>query len=242
MKTDLKTHRGDHTSVRDGIPDGTYERLRDLIVHGKVSPGARIIETDVAERLGVSRTPVRAALQRLQQEGYISFTKRGRLTRASVAPLTRDDADELFGIVGALEGFAAARTAALPEEHRTRVAADLARLNDALQEVAASSRPDPHDMFDIDTSFHHRYVESAGGPRLLALLDAIKPQAERYIRLYTSALVDEIGTSVKEHSLIVKAIDRGDRAAARDSVRSNWANASERLSRVIDSVGERGSW
>ena len=49
-----------------------YRRLRELIVHGRLAPGARIIETEVAGKLGISRTPVRAALQRLQQEGYIS--------------------------------------------------------------------------------------------------------------------------------------------------------------------------
>ncbi|MFB6240160.1 MAG: GntR family transcriptional regulator, partial [Gemmatimonadota bacterium] len=49
----------------------TYTRLRELIVRGQLAPGSRIIETDVAERLGVSRTPVRSALQRLEQEGFI---------------------------------------------------------------------------------------------------------------------------------------------------------------------------
>jgi DNA-binding GntR family transcriptional regulator len=238
---DPRNPGGHGEPVGDTHRERTYERLRDLIVHGKLAPGARIIEADVAERLGVSRTPVRAALQRLQQEGYITFAQRGRLTRASVAPLTRDDAHELFGIVGALEGFAAARTASLPDEERTSVAADLSKLNASLLQVGSSSR-DPRSMFDLDSSFHHRYVETARGPRLLALLDAIKPQAERYIRLYTSALVDEIGTSVKEHEDIVEAIGRGDGEAARSAVATNWINASHRLSRVIDTVGERGSW
>ena len=129
----------------------------------------------------------------------------------------------------------------LPDEERTSVAADLSKLNASLLQVGSSSR-DPRSMFDLDSSFHHRYVETARGPRLLALLDAIKPQAERYIRLYTSALVDEIGTSVKEHEDIVEAIGRGDGEAARSAVATNWINASHRLSRVIDTVGERGSW
>ncbi len=219
-----------------------YERLRDLIVHGQLAPGAWIIESDVASRLGVSRTPVRAALQRLQQEGYVVINARGKQARAAVAPLTRDDARELFGIVGALEGLGAGRTAELPASRRDAAAADMEDLNGRLLEVAHSGRPDPGRIFDLDTAFHRRYVEAAGSRRLLNLHDAIKPQAERYIRLYTSALVNEIGTSVLEHDQILAAVRAGDAAAARDAARRNWANASDRLSRVIDTVGERGSW
>ncbi len=220
----------------------TYQQLRQLIVQGQLAPGTWIIESDIAERLGVSRTPVRAALQRLQQEGFISVSRRGRLARAAVAPLTRDDAEELFGIVGALEGFAAARTAALGDRDRAAVVAEMEALNSALLEAARASRPDPHRIFDLDTAFHHRYVHAAAGPRLVSLLDGIKPQAERYVRLYTSALIDEIGTSVQEHWAIVAAIDSADAPAAQDAVQHNWANASRRLSRIIDTLGERGSW
>ncbi|NNM33689.1 MAG: GntR family transcriptional regulator, partial [Gemmatimonadetes bacterium] len=49
-----------------------YERLRELIVRGRLAPGSRLIETEVAERLGLSRTPVRGAFQRLTQEGYVT--------------------------------------------------------------------------------------------------------------------------------------------------------------------------
>ncbi|MEJ2215142.1 MAG: GntR family transcriptional regulator [Gemmatimonadota bacterium] len=219
-----------------------YERLRQLIVHGQLAPGAWIIESDVADRLGLSRTPVRAALQRLHQEGYVTITRRGRQARAAVAPLTREDARELFGMVGAIEAFTAARTAELPDGPRAAAAETLAALNGALAEAAAASRPEPARIFDLDMTFHRHYVEVGGGPRTIALHDAIKPQSERYIRLYTSALIDEIGTSVKEHEAIVDAVRRGDVDAARDGVRINWANASGRLSGVIDTHGEKGSW
>ncbi|MCY3548496.1 MAG: GntR family transcriptional regulator [Gemmatimonadetes bacterium] len=77
-----------------------YQHLRELIVHGRLAPGSRLIETEVAERLGLSRTPVRSALQRLMQEGYISDPGTGRQSRPYVAPLTQDDAFELLHIVG----------------------------------------------------------------------------------------------------------------------------------------------
>ena len=88
-------------------PQQVYERLRELIIDGRLAPGTRIVETDVAARLGVSRTPVRGALQRLQQEGFVVDSPTLQQTRPTVAPLTSEDARELFLLVGALEGLAA---------------------------------------------------------------------------------------------------------------------------------------
>ena len=97
-------------------------------------------------------------------------------------------------------------------------------------------------LFDLDMAFHRAYVEGGAGPRLLALHEATKPQAERYIRLYISSLVDEISTSVGEHDVIVRRIESGDSAGAQQAVDENWQNAARRLSKVISALGERGSW
>lgn len=219
-----------------------YERLRDMIVHGGLAPGTRIIETEVADRLGVSRTPVRSALQRLQQEGYIVGSDRGQQSRPTVAALTKEDARELFGIVGELEGLAGRLAAVKPQKERARVTEDLTRVNAQLQAAFGAERPDHNQVFDLDMEFHRRFVEAGAGPRLLALHEAVKPQVERYERLYVSALVKEIRTSVEEHEAIIDGIRRGDPDAAQQAVQTNWRNAAERLSRVIASLGERGSW
>ena len=219
-----------------------YERLRELIVWGQLAPGSRIIESDVAERLRISRTPVRSALHRLQQEGYINASGGGRQLRLSVAPLTQHDARELFSIVGEVEGLAARKAAELPMSERRELIRTMAQFNNDLLEATLGPRPDRHRVFDLDTAFHRAYVDAAAGPRLVALHDSIKPQAERYIRLYISALADEIGQSVEEHAVIIATIQAGDAEAANHSVRTNWRNAAERLDTVIAAVGERGSW
>src|ERR1041385_372458 len=79
-------------------PDQVYIRLRDLIVQGSLAPGSRIVETEIATRLGVSRTPVREALQRLQQEGFVMGAPGAQQSRLTVAPLTRDDVYELLNV------------------------------------------------------------------------------------------------------------------------------------------------
>jgi DNA-binding GntR family transcriptional regulator len=220
----------------------TYRTLRDLIVRGRLAPGSRIIEAEVAARLDVSRTPIRAALLRLQREGYVVEAGDGRRTRLMVAPLTAGDAADLFDIVGEVEGLAGRYVAQLPARERGRLVAELSTINGDLRREAEKARPDGNLFYRLDNTFHRTYVEAAARARLLALHDAIKPQAERYIRVYVSALLDEMATSVAEHAVIVEAIGTGDPDAAQRAVQTNWRNAAVRLGRVIDSVGERGSW
>jgi DNA-binding GntR family transcriptional regulator len=219
-----------------------YERLRELIVHGQLAPGTRIVETDLAERLGVSRTPVRSAVQRLQQEGFLVPRGEGVQARPRVAPLTREDAGELFGIVGTLEGLAARRAAELPRKERANVVRELEAANRSLEKTPQESPESGNLFFERDQAFHAIYVAAGAGPRLRSLHDATKPQAERYIRLYVSTLYTEIGTSVREHEEIIQALDRGAPELAQKAVVTNWYNASLRLYKVIDVVGERGSW
>jgi DNA-binding GntR family transcriptional regulator len=226
--------------LRNDRVSQAYRQLRELIIWGRLAPGTRIIETDVANRLGVSRTPVRSALQRLQQEGYIVASGNGQQSRLAVAPLTREDARELFAIVGEVEALGAQWAAERAD--RVRTVRQLREINAELARSIQGSQPDHQRIFDLDQGFHRGYVEAGSGPRLLALHDAVKPQSERYVRLYISALVDEIGTSVDEHAVIVDAIERGDGAAAKDAVQINWRNASERLGGVIERLGERGIW
>jgi DNA-binding GntR family transcriptional regulator len=228
--------------ARSDRPKQVYEQLRQLIVHGRLAPGSRLVETDIATRFNVSRTPVRGALQRLQQEGYIVDSPSMRQSRPTVAPLTGEDAEELFDIVGELEGLAARLAARLPGVRRQALVKELTAINNDFRKTASSGRPDHNRLWDLDERFHKRYVEVAAGARLKGLHDSVKPQAERYERLYVSFLAGEIMTSVEEHDEIIGAIERGDGDAAKDAVQRNWHNAAERLGRVIERVGDRGKW
>jgi len=219
-----------------------YDQLRELIVHGRLAPGSRIIESDIADWLGLSRTPTRSALHRLQQEGYVVALDRTKERRLTVAPLTQSDAMELFQIVGRLEGMAAGATAERPAVERAEVVTRLRALNADLAAAGRATPADSPQLFDLDNAFHRAYMEAGAGARLLALHDAIKPQAERYARLYANYLVVEISPSVAEHEVINQSLEAGDPEATRRAVENNWRNAAKRLSRVIGTHGERGSW
>jgi DNA-binding GntR family transcriptional regulator len=246
MKNGSKATRKDAGDGRRGSRSDrvtlAYRQLRELIVWGRLAPGTRIIETEVATRLGVSRTPVRSALQRLQQEGYIIGSGTGQQSRMSVAPLTKEDARELFAIVAEVEGLAAQWAAGRDTKRRVRLVRDLRAINEELAVTVGVPRPDHNRIFDLDQAFHRACTEAGAGPRLLTLHDAVKPQSERYVRLYISALVDEIGTSVGEHAAVIDAIEVGAPDRAKQNILTNWRNAGERLSVVIGQLGERGIW
>lgn len=238
VRTKRRSHAGRDTSQVSSV----YERLRELIVQGQLTPGVRLVERDIATRLQTSRTPVRAALQRLQQERFVAAPDGSRHARLMVAPLTIEDADELFDIVAGVEGSTARRAALLPLPARTRVIAELSTINAALLRVTRRSRPDHNEIFDLDTAFHRTCVAAGSGRRLLALHDTVRPQAERYIRIYVSALVDRIADSIAEHDGIIEAIRRGDAEHARRATVHNWRNAAERFSEMIAHIGEQGTW
>lgn len=220
----------------------TYERLRELIVAGRVSPGSRIIESDLADRLGVSRTPVRSALQRLQQEGFVLGLDGGRNARLIVSPLTREDCRELLTLMGAIEGLAARAAAALPERERKSIAADQRALNDAFTEALRRAEIDPDEVFRVHTAFHATHFDAAATPRLRNLHAAIRPQAERYRRVYITSSPQGLLGEVAEHLPIIEAIERGDGPAAQAAVQENWFAAADRMGKIVDRLGDRGSW
>jgi DNA-binding GntR family transcriptional regulator len=220
----------------------TYLRIRDLIASGRLAPGTRIIESDLARRLEVSRTPVRSALHRLQQERWVEGTEAGKHLRLSVSPTTQEDARELFRIVGALEGLAARWVAELPEEKRLPIVRELREFNEAFREEAAKAMPDSHRFFELHVGFHDTLVRGTAAPRLMTLHRAIKPQADRYRRVYGSALVGVAVDITDEHDRVVDALEAGDPEQAEECALSYWMGAIGRMTAIIAEWGEKGSW
>lgn len=237
------THSSGVKTNSRNISESAFERVRELIVRGKLAPGSRVIEADLASRLGVSRTPLRYALHRLRQEGYITASSgNGSKARLAVAPLTQDDARELYQILGRLEGLAAWSAARLEPQTRAALVDKFRHFNEGLRELAETKLAEPNRTFDLDMNFHQAIVDTGAGPRLRAIHDAIKPQVERYWRLYSSAMVDRLDISVSEHNAILECVQKGDAGGAERAMEATWRNGSERLRRVIEMLGENGTW
>ena len=130
-----------------------YEILLGEIIEGALAPGTRLVESRLAERLGVSRTPVREALFRLHQEGFV-LTSAGR--GFSVEPLDDKEARELFPILSALEGLALSMAGPL-------LALDVEALREA-NRVLAPLAQRPWEAIGADTAFHELLVQRCPTP------------------------------------------------------------------------------
>ncbi len=227
---------------RREVTSSVYQRLRDLIVTGRLAPGAPLIETELSARLGVSRTPVRAALQRLQQEGFVSASRAGSMLRAVVAPLTSADMREVFLMTGALEAAAARLSAGLDETGRHALSDLMARLVARLDSAASSQPPDISGALAAHVQFHRAFCASVIGPRLLAELEVLQPQAERYERVYAGAVVHAFDEASREHAAIVDALRAGDSDGAESAVQRHWRASAARYRQVVTILGERGNW
>jgi DNA-binding GntR family transcriptional regulator len=219
-----------------------YRRLRDLIVTGRLGPGAPLIEADLAKRLAASRTPVRAALRRLQQEGFVSPSPVGQTLRPIVAPLTAADLAEVFQMAGAFEATAVRAAAGLQPSRR---AALVAELRGIMADAAGASRSHPLDLSTLhalDGRFHRTLAEATAGPRLRGELDALYLQASRYARAYSLVTPRAVASMRAEHLAIVRALAAGTGNLAGRRVAAHWRQSMERLQPVVGMIGEQGTW
>ena len=235
------------TTARAKAEHGTslltaFREIRELIVHGKLSPGTWILEAELAERLNMSRTPVRGAIHWLQREGYILEHRNAKKSRMIVAPLTKEDANELYLIIGRLEGIAGRGVATLPASERKEICAQLQKLNDRLDIISKDREAPPGEIFENDRSFHRLIIKYGAGSRLTTLHKAIEPQTERYWRLYASSIIKDLHLSVAEHDHIIRGIQAGEADKVESGLQENWIKGAERLGHVIEIFGERGSW
>jgi DNA-binding GntR family transcriptional regulator len=213
-----------------------YEQLFEMIVHGRLPPGARIAEGPLAEMLGVSRTPVRESLQRLRQEGLLievggGSGLRGRL---AVAPLDRERMEELYALAGAIEALAVRRLSKLEAEQREELARGLEKTERAFHAEARRRAPEYDRLFELHHAFHRDLVEAAAGPETLAVLRTIKPQLDRYEWFYAPMAGPDFTPTRREHAAIIEAVRHGGAQDLERAVRANWLNAARRLGPLIE--------
>jgi DNA-binding GntR family transcriptional regulator len=213
-----------------------YGRLRSLIVTGRIAPGTRLVETEFAQRMAVSRTPVREAIRRLAQEGLAQVVRTGAKVQVAVAPATVADLIDLFAIIGALEGVAGRGVERLGAAQRQALARDLTTLNARFAKFAKARLRDPEKFFDSHDAFHARFVDRCASQRLRHVIGAVRPQVKRYELLYAAAVGRDFSVSLREHRAIIAAIRAGTVDQVERAIRVNWANSATRLSAGLASM------
>lgn len=189
--------------------DQAYQYIRNMILSGGLAPGAQIREEQLAESCGVSRTPVRDALRRLEAELFI---RRSESNRSFVADWSLDDVDDNFTLRGMLEGYAAQRAATRihPEQ------LDQLKIhNDAILKAVSASAPDVPAFLEHNRNFHMIVMAAAGSERLSGMITQVveQPVVLRTAMQYDS---DNLMRSWREHEDLIAAFARRDGAWAHD--------------------------
>jgi DNA-binding GntR family transcriptional regulator len=229
-------------ALRVERPNQVYERLRALIIRGRLAPGVRVVENDIAERLGVSRTPAREAILRLHRDGFLVATPTTRRTELAVAPLTRDDMRDLYLLMASLEGSAARSIGELAPGARRELVGSLQRVEADFERAAGERKVDYDRLFELHNAFHHQLIGECRRPRLLVLIETVRPQVERYEWVYAPLVGPDHADTFREHDAIIRAVRNGSADAAQLAVAANWEQSAERLGGVIEQVGSRGDW
>lgn len=206
------------------LRDEAYEVLATAIVNGDLRPGAVIRDADLAEQVGLSRTPVREALARLADEGLVE-SKPNAYTR--VTPLDRRASYEAFVILRELHVLATRE--AVPR----MTPGDLDRLRRANADFAAAlAASDVDAALAADDAFHSVVVEAAGNRTLHATLDRLTPRIRRLERLRFGSLPGR--QSIDMHERIIRACARGDVERACRVVHDNWDTLGRLITTAFD--------
>ncbi|MGD1949401.1 MAG: GntR family transcriptional regulator [Leptolyngbyaceae cyanobacterium] len=212
-----------HLLSRTFIRDDVYVSLRDWIVSGELEPGEKLKDKELAAQLGVSRTPIREALRKLEDEGLVE-TAANRWTR--VAPITLSDAENIYPIIQNLETLAL--TLAFPHLSAQSIQA-MTTANSKLK--MALEQNNPHTAMVADATFHQTLTDTANNVELSAILKQLKSKYQRIELAYFSQ-ADLLLASFEEHRLLISAIKANDLAAAQQALTSNWQGSIDRLRKL----------
>jgi DNA-binding GntR family transcriptional regulator len=213
---------------RESLHAQAIDRLRDMIVEGELAAGARIVENELTDRFGISRTPLREALKVLASEGLVELLPhRG----ARVTEVTAQEVGDLFELIAGIEGLAA-------EFATVRMSArDLDRLqtmHERLERYHLARRR--HDYFRANQRIHHLIVTLAGNPILTATHERLLARARRarYLAILSEERWDE---AMREHVEVMAAF------GARDAVRAGtiWRHHTARTGEVVRAALESNS-
>jgi DNA-binding GntR family transcriptional regulator len=186
---------------RESVESRVAQSLRELIVTGQLPEGTPLVQRDLAQRLGVSQTPIRLGLTELQRGGLVHVGETGR---ATVSRLTREDLEEIYAARLGLEGLAARVGAAAvgPPE--------LARMRALLTQLERLAKEQDVDGYlRTRWEFHAVCYEASGRMRLLAEVERLFWRAERYNRLVLSSR-ERFRRSVAHYRAFYEACKAGD--------------------------------
>jgi DNA-binding GntR family transcriptional regulator len=208
---------------RSLLRDRAHAALCDAIVAGTLAPGEQLHDAELCAWLGLSRTPVREALSRLEEEGLVE-TAPQRFTR--VTKLERRAVRDTFPVLAAMHALAT--ELAVPNLTRP----DIERLRaENVVYVRAMDAGSAEDLYATDARFHGIFITVAGNPEITRVLELLEPRMRRVERLRTGALPGR--RSAAQHEAIIDRAGAGDAAGAANATRENWLTVGALVERTL---------
>lgn len=222
MQGELKAVIDDYLPLRDVV----FNTLRQAILKGELKPGERLMEIQLAGRLGVSRTPVREAIRKLELEGLVVMVPR---KGAEVSSITEKSLRDVLEVRKALEELAAELACQrMTEEEIVEAEKQLEEFKLELQSEDVTK------IAEMDVHFHEMIYMGTKNERLIQLLSNLREQMYRYRMEYIRD-EDKRGTLAEEHAEIIRRIKNHDIEAAKEASRKHIDNQESVVSKRIKS-------
>src|SRR3989304_1919350 len=203
----LKIQIDNHLTLREKI----VETIRNAIVNGQLASGTRVAEPDLADKFGISRTPIREAFRQLESEGCITVIPRRGAIVASRSP---KDVADFYDLKAVLEGYAA-RTAA-----KKLTPKDIDKMESVNRQMeAAAGKKDVRKVLALHNEFHDIFVKSCGNEKLHSIVQNLVMQFQRFrLILMMPGRVEGV---IEQHREIIDAFRKQDSALAESPARKN---------------------
>lgn len=206
------------------LRDVVFNTLRQAIIKGELKPGERLLEIQLAEQLGVSRTPVREAIRKLELEGLVvMMPRRG----ATVSGITKKHLQDVLEIRWALEDLAMR----LACERMTQAQLTALKEQGGILEMKKDS-DDAFELSDIDAKFHELIYQATNNPRLIQMLANLREQMYRYRLEYMKAK-SKREKLLEEHRNIIHAIEMHDAEAGHKAITEHISSQEEEILKTL---------
>lgn len=220
MTDNLELNMDAYLPLRDVV----FNTLREAILKGELKPGERLMELQLASKLGVSRTPIREAIRMLEQEGLaVTIPRKG----AQVAKMTEKDMEDVLQIREVLDELAVS----LACDNMSNI--EIRDLEEQMYQFENSIKlGDIKSLAQSDVNFHDVIYRATGNTKLITLLNNIREQIYRYRVEY---LKDEKAypTLIKEHRAIVEALKKNNKLKATEAMKIHVENQAEVVKKMI---------
>ena len=186
--------------IQSRLADDVYEQILSAIVNGDIAPGERLIQEKIASQINISRTPVREALLRLEQEGILEISGRKGF---SIRKISEDEVRQLYAVREAIEGYAARQVAERkdPEQLATIKKTVDAELEEDLTDVEVD--------FRVNRAIHRTIVEQIGNSMLLDMFDRVWGRGVS-LWLFAATRSDQVPLEPMQHQELFHSLSTAD--------------------------------